>query len=43
MEKREQGASPDRRYLRRMTGRAFWIGVVLGLVLGLIAGMVLWL
>lgn len=43
MDNRDQGAIPDRRYLRRMTGRAFWIGAGLGLVLGLIAGMVLWL
>lgn len=39
----DQETDPDRRHLRRMTGRAFWIGAGLGLVLGLIAGMVLWL
>lgn len=39
----DQDTIPDRSYLRRMTGRAFWIGVGLGLVLGMIAGMVLWL
>jgi hypothetical protein len=43
MESRDTNTIFDRRYLRQMTGRAFWIGVGLGLVLGVIVGMVLWL
>jgi Mg/Co/Ni transporter MgtE len=43
MVSRDQDTGPDRRHLRQMTARAFWIGAGLGLVLGLIAGMVLWL
>lgn len=41
MEHREESPRTDHRNLKKLTDRAFWLGVGLGIVLGLVAGMVM--